>query len=288
MERTFMKRYIIGFLLLTLVAGACSTEKEYLVTFHTPYGEMRAILYDATPEHKENFLTLAQSGRYDSTIFHRIIEDFMVQGGDLSTSPAYNPEEDSIDYTIPAEFVDTLFHKKGALAAARQGDRSNPERESSGSQFYIVQGTIYEEDELLTDMSKLGKGIQEMLRNGSYDSLGEELMSLYRSGDFEAYTQKMIDMKPLVEDALNIEVDRKYSKERLQAYTTIGGAPHLDDTYTVFGEVIDGLDLIDSIAAQPTGQADKPSENIYLTVEVEELPKKKITKEYGYQFPIEK
>jgi peptidyl-prolyl cis-trans isomerase B (cyclophilin B) len=288
MERTFMKRHIIGLLLLTLFAGACSTEKEYLVTFHTPYGKMRAILYDATPEHKENFLTLAQSGKYDSTIFHRVIEDFMVQGGDLSTSPAYNPEEDSIDYTIPAEFVDTLFHKKGALAAARQGDRSNPERESSGSQFYIVQGTVYEEDELLTDMSKLGKGIQEMLRNGGYDSLGEELMSLYRSGDFDAYTQKMIDVKPLVEDALNIEVDRKYSKERLQAYTTIGGAPHLDDTYTVFGEVIDGLDVIDSIAAQPTGGADKPIENIYMTVEVEEMPRKKITKEYGYQFPIEK
>jgi len=283
-----MKKLVfLAVILPALWLSACSAEKEYLVTFHTPYGDMKAVLFDATPEHKENFVELARSGKYDSTLFHRVIQDFMIQGGDLSTSPTYNAEEDTVDYTIPAEFVDTLFHKKGALAAARQGDQSNPERASSGSQFYIVQGTVYDEDELLTDMGKLGKGIQELLRNGGYDSLGEELMRLYQSGDYQAYTQKMIDLKPVVEEELNIEVDKKYPKERLKAYTTIGGAPHLDDTYTVFGEVIDGLEVIDSIAAQPTGTADKPQEDIYVKVEVEEMPRKKIAKEYGYQFQSE-
>lgn len=283
-----MNKVSLFSLAFSLLLIGCNTEKEYLVTFHTPYGEMHAILYDATPEHKENFIELAQSGKYDSTIFHRVIEDFMVQGGDLSTAPSYDPEEDSVDYTIDAEFVDTLYHKKGALAAARQGDQRNPERASSGSQFYIVQGAVFTEDELLTDMDKLSKGIQELLRNGGYDSLGQELMELYQSGDYQAYTQRMMEVKPIVEEELNIEVDKKYPKERLEAYTTVGGAPHLDDTYTVFGQVIDGLQVIDSIAKQPTGQADKPLKDIHMTVEVEEMPKKRITKEFGYRFPSEK
>lgn len=274
-------------LLCLVVLSGCSTEKDYLVTFHTPYGEMQAILYDATPKHKENFIELAESGKYDSTIFHRVIQDFMVQGGDLSTKPTFNPEEDSTDYTIAAEFVDTLFHKKGALAAARQGDQMNPERASSGSQFYIVQGTVYSEEELLTDMNKLGKGIQQLLKNEGYEEVGNELMRLYQSGDMEAYTQKIMELKPVVEEELNLEVDKKYPEKRLEAYTTVGGAHHLDDTYTVFGEIIEGLHVIDSIAAQPTGAMDKPVDNIYMTVDVKEVPKKTITKKYGYQFPSE-
>lgn len=283
-----MNRQVIFFILVLLVgAVGCSTEKDYLVTFHTPYGDMHAILYDATPDHKQNFIKLAKSGKYDSTIFHRVIKDFMVQTGDLSTSPTYKPEEDSVDYTIPAEFVDTLFHKKGALAAARQGDQFNPERASSGSQFYFVQGVVYSKDELTTDMNELGKGIQRLLENSEYAEIGEELMRLYQSGDYQAYTKKMVELKPLVYEKLNIEAERKYSEKRLAAYTTIGGTPHLDDTYTVFGEIIEGLYIIDSIAAQPTGAMDKPVENIYMTVDVEEITKKKITKEYGYQFPSE-
>lgn len=282
MKRTY--HYLLSAFLLLCLLG-CSTEKEYLVTIHTTYGDMKAILYDATPKHKENFLELAQAGKYDSVIFHRVIEDFMVQTGDLSTSPSYVAQEDSINYRVPAEFVDTLYHKKGALAAARQGDRSNPDRESSGSQFYFIQGTVLSEEELTTDMNKLNKGIQELIRNGNYDSLGDELMNLYQSGDFQAYTDKLLSLRPVVEDELNIEVDKKYPQERLKDYTTIGGSPHLDDTYTVFGEVLEGLYVIDSIAAQPTGTADKPLENIYMRVEVEQVSKKKITKEYGYEFP---
>ncbi|MFP4091635.1 MAG: peptidylprolyl isomerase [Cyclobacteriaceae bacterium] len=275
------------FLGLAFLSLACSTEKDYLITFHTPYGEMKAVLYDATPEHKRNFIELARQGKYDSTIFHRVIEDFMVQGGDLSTAPGYNPEEDSIDYTIPAEFVDTLFHKKGAIAAARQGDGVNPERASSGSQFYFVQGVVYDEEQLTTDMNQLGKGIQNLLRIPEYQSMGDTLMALYQSGDMDAYTNKMMELKTLVEEEFNIDLSRKYPQERIEAYTSVGGTPHLDDTYTVFGQVIEGLAVVDSIAAQPTGPADKPLKDIYVRVEVEEVAKKKISRDYGFQYPEE-
>lgn len=272
------------FLLLSCALGACSAEKDYLVTIHTQYGDMHAVLYDATPRHKNNFIKLAENGMYDSTIFHRVIQNFMVQGGDVNAKPSVQ-EEDQINYTIPAEFVDTLYHKKGAIAAARMGDQVNPDKESSGSQFYIVQGTTYTEAALTTDMDKLARGIQTLIQNDSnYDSLEQELVGLYNKGDFEAYTQRIIELKPVVEEALNIEIDKKYPEERLQAYTTVGGTPHLDDTYTVFGQVIDGLAVIDSIAAQPTGPADKPLADIYMTVEVEEMSKEKIMKRYGIQY----
>ena len=126
-----MKNIVFLFLGLLLTLSACA-KKDYLITIKTSYGDMKVILYDQTPKHKENFIKLAESGSYDSTIFHRVIEGFMIQGGDLSTVPAGG--EDS-KYTIPAEFVDTLFHHKGALAAARKSDHINPEKESSGSQW---------------------------------------------------------------------------------------------------------------------------------------------------------
>ena len=279
-----MKHIII--LLSSALLLSCSAEKDYLVTFHTKYGNMYAVLYDETPKHKENFLKLAEAGRYDSTLFHRVIPDFMVQGGDVMTNPNAS-EDDSITYTVPAEFVKQFFHRRGAIAAARQGDNVNPERASSGSQFYIVDGTTLTEDQLLTDMDKLGNAIQELLQQDKYAEQRKELQDLYTAGDYDAYTQKFLSLKPLVEDALNISVDRKYPPERLRVYTTGGGAPHLDDTYTVFGQVIRGLNVVDSIAAQPTQVADRPVENIYMTVSVEKLSKKKITQRYGYEYPSE-
>lgn len=267
----------------TILMASCTAEKDYLITFHTSYGDMHAILYDATPRHKKNFLELAQSGRYDSTLFHRVIDGFMIQGGDLTTKPSPGPG-DTIEYTVPAEFSDTLYHRKGALAAARQGDRRNPERASSGSQFYVVQGVVYTEDKLLTDMDKLTKGVQQLVQFVDYTDEGQALIDLYESGDYDGYTKKMLELKPAVEKKLDISVDRDYPEEKLHAYTTVGGVPHLDDTYTVFGQVLDNLAVIDSIAIQPTN-AERPLNDIYLTVSVEELPKKKITQRFGYVYP---
>jgi len=285
----FKMQFKISFIfILTLMITACNTEKDQLVTIHTEYGDMKVVLYDATPVHKENFLKLAREGRYDSTIFHRVIQGFMVQGGDVKQQKGSDPNDEEIkkiaENRLPAEFVDTLFHKKGALAAAREGDQTNPEKKSSASQFYLVQGNVYTEEQLTTDQKKLNNGIRQLLQMEGFDSLRQELIGLYQSGDYDAYTQKVMELKPVVEEELDMELDIEVSPAKLEAYTTVGGAPHLDDTYTVFGEVVDGLQVIDSIASQPTGAADRPMDNIYMTVSVEEMSKKKITELYGYEY----
>ena len=274
----------------TFMMTACNTEKDQLVTIHTQYGDMKVVLYDATPQHKANFLKLAKEGMYDSTSFYRVIQGFMIQGGDVLQKKGVDTSNVKIKEiaknTLPAEFVDTLFHKKGALAAARQSNEINPEMRSSGCQFYIVQGNVFTEEQLTTDQEKLNSGIRQLLQMEEYDSLRQELIGLYQAGDYEAYTKKIMGLKPVVENELNIKLDKDISPDRLEAYTTVGGAPHLDDTYTVFGQVIDGLDVIDKIAEQPT-TGERPTEDIYMTVTVEEMPKKKITELYGYQYPAE-
>ncbi|MEM1407831.1 MAG: peptidylprolyl isomerase [Bacteroidota bacterium] len=277
--------------LITLLAASCATDKDYLVTIKTEYGDMKAILYDETPQHKENFVKLAREGYFDSTLFHRVIKDFMIQGGDpnsKNTLPGTPLGNGGPGYTLPAEFNQDLFHVKGSLSAARQGDSVNPEKESSGSQFYIVQGKTWTKDELTTDQNKLNRAVQQCMARGDQDSVRQILMNIYQNDGPEAYGKKINEMKGYFADVMQVNLDKPIAPERLEAYTTVGGTPHLDDEYTVFGEVIDGLDIIDKIAEQPTDRRDRPNENIMMTMEVEELPKNKITKLYGYQYPAEK
>ena len=179
------------FLLLALVlaVSACA-KKDYLITIKTSYGDMKVILYDATPKHKENFLKLAQNGDYDSTIFHRVIGNFMIQGGDVN---AKTGNEDKIKYTIPAEFVDTLFHHKGALAAARQDDRANPAKASSGCQWYIVQGMVQGEAMLTTDMEKINNYLKKLIQTPEYANLQEELSRIYYEQGEAAYGKKIME-----------------------------------------------------------------------------------------------
>lgn len=259
-----------------------SEEKyEFVVTITTPFGEMKAICYNETPLHKARFLELASSGRYDSTIFHRVIKDFMIQAGDLQTKPNKEDEPDR----IPAEIVPQYFHKKGALAAARQGDQVNPTRESSGSQFYIIDGTVIENEKVLTvDQQKLGKGIQYLWELGQLGYLRREMDSLYRANDQEGYLSCMLGATDTVATLMGEELYKIVPPERLEAYKTVGGSPHLDDEYTVFGEVISGLDIIDKIAEVRTLQRDVPRDPVPLTMTVEKVKKKKITKDYGYTF----
>ena len=279
---------LLTLVILALLASSCATDKDYLVTIRTEYGDMKAILYDETPKHKENFLKLAREGFYDSTLFHRVIKEFMVQGGDpnsKNTSPGAPLGNGGPGYTIPAEFNKDLFHVKGALSAARQGDRVNPERESSGSQFYIVQGKKWSKDELLTDEQKLNQAVQQLMSRSDQDSVRQMLIKVYQEQGPEAYGKKIVEIKDYVCDIMQVKVDKSMAAERVQAYTTTGGSPHLDDAYTVFGRVVEGLEVIDKIADQPTGARDRPSENIVMVMEVEELPKKQITKLYGYEYP---
>lgn len=190
----------------------------------TPQGRMVLRLYDETSRHRDNFRRLADQGFYDGTTFHRVMEGFMIQGGD-PWSKDNNPNNDGLGgpgYTIPGTFHPSIFHKKGVIAAARQPDDINPERESSGSQFYIVQGRVYNNPTL--------NGIQAQLQRAIPDD------------DFE------------------------FTPEARQAYTTIGGTPSLDMQYTVFGELVEGLDVLDRIAAVQTDRADRPLDNVTMTV----------------------
>jgi cyclophilin family peptidyl-prolyl cis-trans isomerase len=201
---------------------------------HTSYGDISVRLYEDTPLHRENFLKLAHAHFYDSTLFHRVIKDFMIQGGDpYSKDPAKKSQAGAggPGYTIPAEILPNHYHKKGALAAARTGDQINPKRESSGSQFYLVQG--------------------KPMTSAEVDMVEKQMKSV-------------------------LGADFKFSDEVRTAYTTVGGTAFLDQQYTVFGEVIDGLDVIDKIAAVEKLPGDRPKVEVMMTVEAKtKLPKKK-------------
>jgi peptidyl-prolyl cis-trans isomerase B (cyclophilin B) len=266
-------------ILLLIILQSCIMNKDVIITISTPYGDMKAILYDETPLHKKNFIELSESGKFDSTIFHRVIKDFMIQGGDINLIN----EEEVIDYTIPAEVNNNLFHKKGEIAAARMGDNVNPERESSGSQFYIVQGKVYTEDELTLDMNLLNSGIRRLLQEDEYLEVRQKFIDAQNDPE---ETQKLtLSLRAVCEEKYGMNIKKNISKDILEAYTSVGGVPHLDGAYTVFGRIVEGLDIIDKIAALQTGARDKPIEDVPMTFTVEKINKKAITKKYGYTYP---
>lgn len=252
---------------------------------------MIAILYNETPKHKQNFIKLAKEHFYDSLLFHRVIEGFMIQGGDPESRKA-KPEQrlgnGGPGYTVDAEINPKFFHERGALSAARLGDQANPTKASSGSQFYIVQGRKYTESELKTDPQKYGSALQQFFQKSENRSYYDTMANLYRAGDQKAYEEFILSLKPLIEKQLGVSVDKDISAEALNTYTTVGGAPHLDNGYTVFGKVIKGLEVVDKIAALPKGQADRPVEDVWMMVSIEEMSKKKIEKKYGYKYPEQK
>lgn len=197
-------------------------QEKTMVVISTDFGDMKAVLYDETPLHKENFVKLAKEGYFDGTLFHRVIDGFMIQGGDpdsKNAKPGQMLGQGGPDYTVPAEFNPRLIHKKGALAAARMADQVNPDKASSGSQFYIAQGKTYTKDELMNLGSRMG---------------------------------------------------RSFNKTQIDAYTTVGGVPFLDYEYTVFGEVVEGLDVIDKIARVQKDNYDRPTKDIKMTIKVVE------------------
>jgi len=283
-----MKRITFIFLICALIVTSCAQDKDYVVTIKTSYGDMTAILYDETPKHKENFVKLAQEHFFDSTLFHRVIEGFMIQGGDPDSKKAQPGQplgRGGPGYTIEAEFNPKFFHERGALSAARLGDQQNPTKASSGSQFYIVQGTKMSEVELKTDQIKLNQAMQQFFQDPVNKATYDSIVSLYQSGDMKAYQDFVMRLKPRVEKATGINTSKDVAPEILKAYTTEGGAPNLDGGYTVFGKVIKGIEVVDKIAAVAKGPGDRPLENIAMTVTVEEMPRKKIEQLYGYKYP---
>ncbi|MCA6416749.1 MAG: peptidylprolyl isomerase, partial [Cytophagales bacterium] len=277
------------FLAFTL-ATSCAQKSDYVVTIKTNQGEMIALLYDETPKHKANFIKLAKEHYFDSLLFHRVIAGFMIQGGDPNSKKASPGEQlgnGGPGYTVEAEFNPKFFHEKGALSAARLGDGQNPTKASSGSQFYIVQGTIIPESnmqDLRIDQMKLNMGFRQLMQNPASKPLIDSLNQVYMTGDMEGYKRKIFALVPRIEKETGMKITKDVSAEKIKAYTTVGGAAHLDGDYTVFGKVIKGLDVIDKIAAVQTSN-ERPVEDVRMFVTVEELPKKKITKLYGYVYP---
>lgn len=251
---------------------------------------MVAILYDETPKHKENFIKLAKEGFYNDLLFHRVMQGFMIQGGDPDSKNApfdQNLGVGSPGYTITAEFNPKFFHDKGALSAARIPDNQNPTKASSGSQFYIVQGTIIpvaDSESLKIDQFKLNAAFQKVMQDINYKSLIDSLTQLYMTGDIQAYQQKLFSMIPRFEKITGTKIYKDVSPEMIKAYTTTGGSPHLDGEYTIFGRVISGLEVIDKIAALQVDERHRPLQDLRMTVTAEELPRKKITELYGYTY----
>lgn len=266
-------------------------KKDDVVTISTRFGEMKALLFDETPKHKENFLKLAKEGFFNGTTFHRVIKDFMIQGGDPNSKDD-NPGNDGQGgpgYTIEAEFNPKFFHVKGALSAARLGDGQNPQKRSSGSQFYIVQG----KKTSIQDLEAMESSVKMQKKNNMFQSIIYEEPYKEKLAEIRA-AQKAQDNAKLQELTTYFEtiVDARLANEpespgmgltQKAAYSTLGGTPHLDNGYTVFGIVISGLEIVDKIADQPTGgpQGSTPNEKIDITVTVEEMSVRKIKKLAG-------
>ena len=243
--------------------------KETLVVMDTTLGEIKIKLYNDTPRHRDNFIKLAKAGQYDGLLFHRVIKDFMVQGGDVTSKDAPMNKQlgaGDLGYTVPAEFVyPKYFHKKGALSAARTSDEVNPERESSASQFYIVTGKVYSDSEL-AQMEKQKEG---RLKQSIFARLQKEnaakIKAAYQSGD----KAELAIIRDTLVGKTELEAEKrkeeaKLTPEQREAYKTIGGVPFLDNEYTVYGEVVEGLDVVDAIQNVKTNRQDRPLENVVI------------------------
>lgn len=243
------------------------------VRIKTSMGDIVVRLYDETPKHRDNFVKLAKEGFFDGTLFHRVIRDFMIQGGDPDSKGApagKNLGTGGPDYTIPAEFVfPKLYHKRGALSAARTGDEVNPNRESSGSQFYIVWGKTYKPAELKQMERQLAMQQEQAMFNQLVADNKAKIMELRRNRD-RAGLQELQD--DLIASTKAICAEKglpKFTDEQVESYTTVGGTPFLDNQYTVFGEVEEGLEIVGKIQEVETGRNDRPKDDVVmLSVEV--------------------
>ena len=241
------------------------TEKMTKVELETSLGKIVVELYNETPQHRDNFIKLVKEGYYDGVLFHRVIKDFMIQTGDGNSKTA-GPETSLGDgdpgYTIEAEFVyPKYFHKRGALAAARTGDQVNPERRSSGSQFYIVTGKVYSSDELQMMTKRMNDVKKQDIFRRLITENSAKIDELQNNHDNEGIKtlQNELIQKTEAEAAEN---PFTMTDEQINAYTSIGGTPHLDGQYTVFGEVVEGMDVVDKIQNTTTGRLDRPTIDI--------------------------
>ena len=252
---SLIKTYL---LLGIMLFSNCSAQSAADVVIVTDLGDIEIILYDKTPQHRENFLKLAREGFYDGVLFHRVIKGFMVQGGNPDTKQGAQPGSGGPGYNVPAEFVPEYIHKHGALAAARLGDQMNPQKESSGSQFYIVQGRVLTD----YDLDQVEAQIGNSNANEMYSRFIREETEAMQSA-WQAVVADSVQMRAYRRTTAWLQENPyKMPEEYRQIYKTIGGTPHLDGEYTVFGEVIKGMDVVEKITNIETDNSDRPSTEV--------------------------
>jgi cyclophilin family peptidyl-prolyl cis-trans isomerase len=262
---------IASFAIVISCGGNGKSPDETIVSIKTDFGEIKVKLYDDTPKHRENFIKLVNEGFYNHLLFHRVIKNFMIQGGDPNSrnaEPSVQLGGGSPGYTILAEINPKHFHKKGALAAARLGGSKNPEKNSSGSQFYIVQGLIFRPGQLDTMELNINMQRKDMMLREHFQAANDKFTGFQEKNDKEGYDKLVNQIRMEVDSIYNLGQKFKLSAEQREAYTTIGGYPSLDGEYTVFGEVVEGLDVIDKIAAVPTNDKNRPLENVMMKIEL--------------------
>jgi len=277
---------LFTFSIIVLILFSCKTNKLIqkqdvykgfkVALVHTNYGDFKLKLYNKTPLHRDNFVKLANEHFYDSLLFHRVIKNFMIQGGDPDSKNATADiflGNGGPDYTIAAEFDTSLINKKGALCAAREGDNINPEKRSSGSQFYIVTGKTFTDEELDVMEQRVNKQLKNKFfknfinRDENID-MKNKLETLNKSGNKKELNAFIKEIDKIATEKYDKTPKFKYSLKNREIYKTIGGAPHLDGAYTVFGEVIEGMNIVDSISNVNTGKANRPVENVMFSIKI--------------------
>ncbi len=255
---------------LTTFSTLANAQAETKVRIHTTMGDILVKLYNETPQTRDNFIKLVKQKFYDSTLFHRVIAGFMVQGGDPQSKKAAQGVQlgnGDVGYTIPAEIKPELFHKKGALACARMGDDVNPTKASSGCQFYIAQGKVYTDAELTQMEDRMNFGIKQqifssIINKPENSAKKAKFVQYQNASNIDSLRALAATIEPQIDSIYATATKFTYTPEQRKAYTTIGGVPHLDGNYTVFGEVLDGLNIVDAIAAVKTGPADRPVQDV--------------------------
>lgn len=273
-----MKNYIIALLALSVcLVSACKpghskkdnmNTEEIKVRIETSAGDIVVKLYNETPLHRDNFIKLVENGTYNGVLFHRVIKDFMIQAGDPDSKNAPQGKmlgSGDVGYTIPAEFVyPQLFHKKGVLAAAREGDSTNPQKASSGCQFYIVTGKVFSDSALLSMEKQHAQLRMHELFNALAQKHMKEIYKLRKAGDQNGLMNLQDSLIAQAEAQVAQEPAFHFTPEQVQAYTTIGGTPHLDGNYTVFGEVTEGMETVDRIQKTKTDRNDRPEQDVVI------------------------
>ena len=267
-----MRRILTMLFVSVFMLSLCplhAQETETLVLIDTDMGKIKVKLFNDTPLHRDNFIKNVKEHRYDGLLFHRVIKQFMIQGGDINSKDApldAHLGDGDLDYTIPAEFVyPKYFHKKGALSAARQGDNVNPKKESSGCQFYIVTGKVYNDSTLLGMESQMNENKINVIFNTLAQKHMKEIYKMRKANDENGLYDLQEKLFAEAQEMAAKQPEFHFTPEQIEAYTTVGGTPHLDGEYTVFGEVVKGMDIVDKIQQVKTDRSDRPEEDVKIT-----------------------